>query len=265
MRNRLLLCVLCASVAFLPAQTKYAPLPDEKGVVAEAEKKLAADPKNVDLLVALAQAQASVWRFDDAITSYTRAIELAPENAALYRDRGHRYVTTRQFEKALADLERGARLNDRDYGIWYHLGLTHYLLGGFDQGAAAYERCRELTLTDENFAAVSDWLYMSYRRAGKDRAAAWVLEQIRPGMKVKENNSYYNRLLLYKGLKKESELLNEKSTDLEVATVGYGIGNWRLYNGNKAKAREYFERVVSGKYWPAFGFIAAEVELKRTR
>ena len=83
-------------------------------------------------------------------------------------------------------------------------------------------------------------------------------------MKVEENKSYYDRLLFYKGLKPESELVNlEKASDLEIATVGYGLGNWHLYNGNKAKAEEFFRRIVSGKYWPAFGFIAAEAELAR--
>ena len=85
-------------------------------------------------------------------------------------------------------------------------------------------------------------------------------------MKVKENKSYFDRLLFYQGKKQESELVNlEKATDLEIATVGYGLGNWHLYNGNRAKAEEYFRRIVSGRYWPAFGFIAAETELARRK
>jgi hypothetical protein len=71
--------------------------------------------------------------------------------------------------------------------------------------------------------------------------------------------------MLYKGLKKETEILNDKMTDLEIATVGYGIANWHLYNGDKTKAKELFQRITSGKYWPAFGFIAAETELTRMR
>jgi hypothetical protein len=30
-------------------------------------------------------------------------------------------------------------------------------------------------------------------------------------------------------------------------------------------AEEFFRRIVSGKYWPAFGFIAAEAELARNK
>jgi len=238
---------------------------DEKNVVAEAEKKLAADPRNVDLLIALGRAQASVWRYRDAISTYTRGIEIHPRHAALYRHRGHRYISTRQLDKAVADLERASKLNDKDFDIWYHLGLAYYLKGRFAKAAAAYEKCRAVASDDDSLIAVSDWLYMTYRRMNKSGEAKGVLKRIRPDMKVVENKSYLDRLLLYKGMKNESDIINDKMTDLEIATVGYGIGNWYLYGGDRAKAKEYFERVVASKYWPAFGFIASEAELVRMK
>jgi tetratricopeptide (TPR) repeat protein len=162
-------------------------------------------------------------------------------------------------------MERAAKLNDKDFDIWYHLGLAHYLKGRFDKAAAAYEKAYAVSEKDDSRIAASDWLYMSYRRAGKKADAERALARITPDMKVEENKSYFDRLLLYKGLKKESDIINDKMTDLEIATVGYGIANWHLYNGDKVKAKELFQRIVSGKYWPAFGFIAAETELTRMR
>lgn len=245
---------------------------DEKGEIAAAEAKLAADPKNMDLLIALGRAQGNVWRYNDAIETYTRGIKLVPNDWRLYRHRGHRYISTRQFDKAVVDMAQAAKLNDKDFDVWYHLALAHYLKGEFSKAAKAYERCRQVAEADttdkrdDSVIAVSDWLYMTYRRMNKPGEAAKVLERITPDMKVKENKSYFDRLLFYKGLKKESELVNvEKATDLEIATVGYGLGNWHLYNGNRAKAEELFQKIVSGKYWPAFGFIAAETELTRSR
>ncbi|MEK7831447.1 MAG: tetratricopeptide repeat protein [Acidobacteriota bacterium] len=253
-----------------PLGVKHFANADEKGEIAAAEAKLAADPKNIDLLIALGRAQANVWRYNDAIATYTRGIKMAPNDARLYRHRGHRYISTRQFDKAVADMTKAAKLNDKDFDIWYHLALAHYLKGQFAQAANAYERCRQVAEADatdkrdDSVIAVSDWLYMTYRRMNKPAEAAKVLERITPEMKVKENKSYFDRLLFYKGLKMESDLVNvEKATDLEIATVGYGIGNWHLYNGNRAKAEELFRKIVGGKYWPAFGFIAAETELAR--
>src|SRR5262245_16114787 len=246
-----------------PSGAKFFSQLDEKGIVAEAEKKLAADPKSIELIIALGRAQATVWRYRDAIATYTQGISIDPTNAMLYRHRGHRYITTRQFDKAVADMERASKLTDKDFDIWYHLGLAYNLKGRFADAASAYEKAYAVAEKDDSRIAASDWLYMSYRRAGDKTKAARALDRITPDMKVEENKSYFDRLMLYKGLKKETEILNDKLTDLEIATVGYGIANWYLYNGDKAKAKELFQRITSGKYWPAFGFIAAETELTR--
>jgi tetratricopeptide (TPR) repeat protein len=248
-----------------PSGQKYYAQTDEKNVVAEAEKKLAAEPQNIDLLIALGRAQASVWRYRDAIATYTRGIAIAPKNAMLYRHRGHRYITLRMFDKAVKDLELAAKLNDRDYDIWYHLGLAYYLTSEFKKAAKAYERCRAVAVKDDSLIAVSDWLYMTYRRQEKEYEAAEVLERITLNMKVEENKSYYDRLLMYKKIKKESEIITDKMTDLDIATISYGVGNWHLCDGDKAKARAMFQKITDGKYWPAFGFIAAETELKRMK
>jgi tetratricopeptide (TPR) repeat protein len=268
-----LLIALSLSVAaqqsapeFISAKgVKFFSQPDEKNIVAEAEQKLAADPKNIDLLIALGRAQATVWRYREALATYTRGIAIDPKNAMLYRHRGHRYITLRMFDQAAKDLELAAKLNDKNYDIWYHLGLAYYLKNDLQKAANAYERCRAVADKDDSLIAVSDWLYMTYRRLNKADLAAKVLERITPNLKVEENKSYYDRLLMYKGLKQEADIVNDKMTDLEIATITYGIGNWHLYNGDKAKAKAMFEKIVSGKYWPAFGFIAAETELKRLR
>jgi tetratricopeptide (TPR) repeat protein len=261
-----------------PLGVKHYAQADDKGEMAKALEKLSTDPNNVELIIALGRAQAGVWRYHDAIETYTRGVKIAPKNAMLYRHRGHRYISTRQFAQAVADLKRASELRADDFDIWYHLGLAHYLKGEFAKAAAAYEQCYAVAEKnraaadankegrDDSLIAISDWLYMTYRRMKREADATKVLAKITPQMQVKENKSYYDRLLFYKGLKKEEELVNvEKATDLEIATVGYGIGNWHLYSGNRAKAEEYFRKIVAGKYWPAFGFIAAEAELARKK
>jgi hypothetical protein len=107
---------------------------------------------------------------------------------------------------------------------------------------------------------------MSYRRAKRDSEAAGVLERITSAIKVEENKSYLDLLLFYKGQKRESDILApDKLADLDAATIGYGVANWHYYAGNKATGLEYFQRIVKGKAWAAFGFIAAETELVRNR
>ncbi|MEW6017231.1 MAG: hypothetical protein AB1760_04030, partial [Pseudomonadota bacterium] len=52
--------------------------------------------------------------------------------------------------------------------------------------------------------------------------------------------------------------------DLETiyATQGYGVGNWYLCEGDLARAREVFEQILQGRSRFAFGYIAAELDLK---
>jgi len=60
-----------------PLGTKFS-IADEKGAVAAARKTAEADPKNADLLLKLAQAEASVWQEREAVEACTRALALAP-------------------------------------------------------------------------------------------------------------------------------------------------------------------------------------------
>src|SRR5688572_19753158 len=82
-----------------PAGVEYRSLPDT-GAVARAQSALAADPRNVDKIIALGVAQSGVRQFREAIETFTRGITVAPENAMLYRWRGHRYLSVREFDKA---------------------------------------------------------------------------------------------------------------------------------------------------------------------
>jgi hypothetical protein len=105
---------------------------------------------------------------------------------------------------------------------------------------------------------------MTLRRLKRDVEARQVLDPIREQMDVVENGAYHARLLMYKGLRTPESVLNlNTADDIQIATQGYGVGNWYLVNGDKAKAKDVFARILTGKAWTAFGFIAAEADTKR--
>src|ERR1051326_7239 len=118
--------------------TRFYSLPDEKGVVAAAEKSLAADPKNPDLLLKLAQAQISVWQDREAAATLSRALEIKPKDAVLLTERGHRELPLREFAKAAADLKLSASVDPHRMETFYHLGLAHYFQGEFREAAEAF-------------------------------------------------------------------------------------------------------------------------------
>jgi tetratricopeptide (TPR) repeat protein len=248
-----------------------------------AEVEYAKNPTSEEAIIWVGRRQAYLWRYRDAIDTYSKGLLLHPKSFRLYRHRGHRYITVRELDRAVADFEGAAALSagvpdevepdgaPNKYGkprstshsnIWYHLGLAYYLKGDFTNALRTYQECMAFSTNDDMRVATLDWLYMTYRRLGRHGAAKLLLDQVTDTMEILENESYHRRLLMYKGVVRPEQLLDTVD-DLTIATQGYGVGNWYLVEGNKAKAREIFEKVVQGRQWAAFGYIAAEVDLKR--
>jgi dipeptidyl aminopeptidase/acylaminoacyl peptidase/TolA-binding protein len=247
----------------------------------DALQTFAADPGSADAAMWLGRRLAAAGRYREAVDAYTRAIARHPADARLYRLRGHRYITLRQFDLAVADLTRASRLiagtadepepgpnpgttssSTLHFAVWYHLGLAHYLTGDFAAAERAYRRCLETTRgRDDGVVAVSDWLYMTLRRQGKTAEAAAVLAPIHADMTVTEDRAYLDRLLMYKGELAPDDLLRATGDPLNQATYGYAVGTWYLVNGDPGRARAVFDEVLRGSQWPAFGYIAAEVEI----
>jgi Flp pilus assembly protein TadD len=255
--------------------TKFQSLADEKGAVAAAQKSLAADPKSSDLLLKLAQAQISVWEDKEAVETLTRALAISPRSAEFFIERGHRELPLREFVRARADLTQGAALDPKNMAAYYHLGLAHYFLGEFPQAADAFRHAVETAPNTDERINSTNWLYAALRRAKRTSEAAKALEAIPAEMTNTEPHTrfYLNLVRFFQGRMTESEALPPEpaagNTDLEVElpfdTVAYGIGNWHLYNGEPAKADEYFRRVQKGHVWITWGFIGSETELQKHR
>ncbi len=246
-----------------PAGVEYRSQPDT-GAIARAEKARAADPGNVERFIQLGVAQGGAWHFREAIATFTRGLEIAPNNALLLRWRGHRYLSVREFDKAMDDLTRGSRLDSTIYGIWYHLGIVRFAKGDFSGAADAFRRAQPRAPDAGELAGSTDWLWMSLSRAGRGDEAAAMLKR-RPDS-LATTVAYAQRLKLYRGeIGPDAVITAADTANVAVATLSFGVGNWYLVRGDTARARSWFERSISSGGWPGFGFILSEVELQRIR
>ena len=235
------------------------------------------------------------YRIEEAIAVFSEGLERFPDSFELLRQRGHRYLSTRRFAEGKADLARAAALIEGmaewiepdgpdnelpvpptsiQFNTWYHLALAHYLLREWDEAEAAYRQCIRWVREDDydGLTACHDWLYMTLRRRGDETAAGAVLATIPEGLADEafvEGPSYYRRLRMYRGELAPEDLLSpDKGSqvihDVETiyATQGYGVGNWYLYNGETERARAVFEQILQGRSRFAFGYIAAELDLR---
>lgn len=255
----------------------------------EARKTFEKDPRSVDNMIWLGRRTAYLGRYKDAIKIYTDGINQFPSDARLYRHRGHRLITIRCIDAAIADFEKAAKLirnkpdeiepdglpNARNIptstlqsNIWYHLGLAHYLKGDFQRALKAYREAEKVSQNADMLVATTHWLYMTLRRLGREAEARQTLNAIKDDLEVIENADYYKMLMIYKGKLDATAVWKEIGADKESlsnATIGYGIANWYLYNGQRAEAEKILAQVTAGNQWSSFGYITAESELKRLR
>jgi tetratricopeptide (TPR) repeat protein len=257
--------------------------------LAEARANYAANPNDANALIWLGRRLSYLGNFSEAIDVYAKGIAQFPNDARLYRHRGHRYITLRKFDLAIGDLTKAAKLikgkpdevepdgqpNARNvptstlqFNIWYHLGLAYYLTEKNNQALESYRNCLKVSRNPDALVATSHWLYMTLRRLKREQEAAKVLLPIESDLDIIENNGYHRLLLMYKGLIKPEVLHEEAAKQGDNAgahSMLYGIGNWYVQNGRLEEGEKIFRQIVASEQWTSFGYIAAETQLRVRR
>lgn len=251
----------------------------------EAARKAAeADPGSADALVWQGRWAAYTGDYREAIRVFTRGTERFPSDARFYRHRGHRYISVREFDRAVRDLEKAASLiegkpdeiepdgapNPRGIpvstlhsNIYYHLGLAYVLKNDLDKALTVCRKGVETAPNDDMRVAATHWLYMTLRLLGRGDEARQALGPVSADMEVIENGVYHRLLLFYKGELVADAVAAEDEATTTNDAAAFGLGNWRFYNGDREGAREIFASILKGDGWASFGFIAAEAAWAR--
>ena len=252
----------------------------------QAEIVYGRNPDDPDATIWLGRRTAYLGRYRDAIEIFSEGIEKHPDDARMYRHRGHRYLTVREVPKAIADFDKAAALvagkpdqvepdgqpNARNIptstlqsNIYYHLGLAHYLTGDFVKASDAYAKCLAVSKNPDMLVATTYWAYLARARQGRAQDAAALLAPITADMDIIENASYHRLLRMFKGELTPESVVAPGAAGLDTVTTKYGIAAWHLANGRRDAAVVLLREIVDGvpHQWPAFGYIAAEAELAR--
>lgn len=264
------------------------PSPPEKLLkdLEAAEAALRERPDDPEAWIWLGRRMAYLGRLREAIDLFSRGAERFPGDGRFLRHRGHRYLTVRKVDLAIADFEKAVELtkgqpdfiepdgapnakniprSSLQSNIGYHLGLARFLKGDFAGAASAFRAARDVLGNDDNWVASTHWLWMSLRRQGKAVEAAAALSRVLPEMDVIESQGYHRLLLMYAGAATPQDLLGEAGgEEVGDAAVLFGVGNWYLVEGRKAEAEALFRRLAARRGWAPFGVLAAEAELARS-
>jgi tetratricopeptide (TPR) repeat protein len=273
-----------AQALSLQGETFYAAEPNDRtrANLETARKNYASDPNSADNIIWLGRRIAYAEDYRRAIEVFSEGISKFPDDPRFHRHRGHRYISIREFDRAIADFEKAAQLmqgipirvepdglpnaqniplTTTQGNVWYHLGLAYYLKQDWPNALASFRSGYDLGGNDDNLVSTGHWIYMILRRMGNDEEAAIALNELSIDMNIIENMSYHDLCLLYKGEMALENMMTANGDDPSNAAVAYGIANYFYYNGDRQRSDEMLQRLVSGSSWSSFGFIAAEADL----
>lgn len=243
------------------------------------------NPDDANAIIWYGRRTAYLGDYLRAIEIFSEGIQKFPDDARMYRHRGHRYISIREFDKAINDLTKAAELiegkpdmvepdgmpnarntpvSSLNTNVWYHLGLAHYLKGNMQEALDGFQKCLDASTNPDMHVAAANWVYMILRRMGNLDEAEKILEPVNSDMDVFENMAYHSLLLFYKGYLTEDELKGDhQNVEYMNDAIAYGIGNWYYYTGDTTRAKEIFRNLVDRGVWASFGTLAAEAELSR--
>jgi tetratricopeptide (TPR) repeat protein len=89
--------------------------------------------------------------YNTAITEYTKAIELDPNNAEYYKKRGEVYYLKNDYDSAIADCTQVIKLDPNNAGFYYNRGVVYYLKNDYDSAIADYTQAIKLDPNDAEF------------------------------------------------------------------------------------------------------------------
>jgi TolA-binding protein len=264
----------------------YAPTPSESALekYQEAKKAYEESPGEADRIIWYGRRAGYLGKYREAVLIFTEGAQKHPRDARFFRHRGHRYISIRELDRAVQDLEHAVRLTrDRDdqiepdgqpnaknvplttlhRNIWYHLGLAYFLKRDPGHARHAFRKCLEAGKHDDNYVSTAFWLYITLRRLGQLEEARKILEPVHADMDLIENGDYLRMCLFYKGEVDLDALVGSDASSVRNLTVAYGVANWYFHKAEQEAAEKLLQGILEKKQWAAFAYIAAEADYSR--
>lgn len=176
--------------------------------------------------------------YDQAISDYNQAITLDPKYAVAYHNRGLTYKNKGDYDKAISDYDQAIRLDPQDTNAYNSRGVAYKIKGNYDQAISDYNQAIKI---DPNCDIAYSNLGSIYcdKKGDYDQAIAYFNKAI----EINPNyaTAYYNRGNAYK---------NKGDYDLAISNYSQTIRLDPKYAGaycNRAAA--YYHQHEYEKAW----------------
>jgi tetratricopeptide (TPR) repeat protein len=155
----------------------YAAQAEHAMAVASYTRALELNPDDSEAWLQRARSQLCLRRFSEVIDDCSRRLEHHPDFLVARCCRAYSYLWLRQYAQALRDIDTGLRMHKRDPQIHYIRGLAHLGLGNIRQAIADLKKAARFA---PNWAEIYLARSRAYEALGKTRhAKADLAEAIR--------------------------------------------------------------------------------------
>jgi cytochrome c-type biogenesis protein CcmH/NrfG len=93
--------------------------------IAQAEKVVAQDPKNLNAWISLGNDYFDTEQHQKAINAYTKALEIEPNNPNVLTDQGVMYRKVGWYDKALANFEKANKIDPKHLQSLFNAGVVY--------------------------------------------------------------------------------------------------------------------------------------------
>jgi tetratricopeptide (TPR) repeat protein len=253
----------------------------------DALRDRATNPDDPETWIWIGRHHAYLGDYRAAVETFSEGFERFPADMRFLRHRGHRWITLRAFGRAREDLARATRemgaagaeiepdglpnpagipLTTLAFNAWYHRALAEYLAGDFEEALASWEETLAVSDNPDLEVASRYWLNLTLRRLGQEERAREVAAAVDADAELLENTTYRDLLLHFRGDLPAEAVLPADGAGLGSVTALYGLGAHAFLSGDETEARRRFQQILERPdQWPAFGYVAAEVEVARHR
>jgi cytochrome c-type biogenesis protein CcmH/NrfG len=108
------------------------------------EQELAANPTNIDAMIALGDIYLDSNMFQEGIGIFSKAEKIAPNNIHILNDLGILNMNTGNYETALTKFEAVLEIDPGQSHSLYHIGTIHRENGEKNKALQAFEKVLEL-------------------------------------------------------------------------------------------------------------------------
>jgi tetratricopeptide (TPR) repeat protein len=149
-KNRSMWWLLISPTIFFLLIDNKSFMRDEYGkTMADYDKLVELDPDNAVAYCERGDFYYEMDEYDKAVTDYNKAIELAPNDANAYYNRGCAYGEMGEYDKAIADYDTAIELDPNDANTYYNRGLAYHEKGEVPKAVSDLEKCMRLSTDPE--------------------------------------------------------------------------------------------------------------------